>query len=894
MSSHSSKYLRTARRELPDDLAARQRPVITVNAPAGYGKSTLLEAWRKGFVALDRQVVSLVVDPDDRDGDRLTLDLLHAFSPADARRSQMLMGGVGEHGKRAVIMALLAEFSSLAQPTVLFIDDVHWLGETAAAATLRLLITHQPERMTLVLSGRSNLAMFASEALLEGRIVSYGRAQLAFNADDIAEMLRQHGVEPKATSVERIMERTQGWPAAVRLIAMTVQDNEERQDSVLQGLMERRQPLTEYLSDILLARLPIRSAQFLLGISLLRRFSIPLAAATTGMDDAGQLLEDLEWRALPLSPSGDVNLPYALHPLVREFLLVRLRRGDSELLAKFTTSALDWLMANQRTDAAIDLSLDVGDVSGAAQLIDRFSRTAARHYGRHATFLYWCNKVPQGQLSKFPQIQVVRMWSLNVTRRYREADQILAELESAGAQDAAPQTLEPTADRHGIAELIELERCVQLTLRDRWEHLATKVRNWQARWPRPDSLHHGMAYTMIGCGELAASNFDSAIDNLRIAHRLLDECQCHYILAWVNMWTASALTKQGHYRQALATCDETVSLIAAHLGGQTPAEIMLHAQRGFLLYELNRTDEAGAALESGLTALTEQSSIDSLIMGHVALARLQNARRMHLDALETLAEGEHLGWSQDLPRLAIALAGERIDLLLRQGEAGQASALWKRLQRDVEHRSSGSCELAMRDKTHRIEARLALVQGAYAAAHALIEPALCQATKTGQMRKQVELLLVQALALQGAHEKEQSQRLLKRAVDIALPQGFVRVFADEGPAMRTLLSTFVESRRDADPHTAMSQYLGVLTEALQIEKPRAAGDASVVSASTLTRREVRILGMLQSGLSNRELAAALFVSEGTIKWHLKNIYSKLGVPSRVAAISVGRESGLLH
>lgn len=890
----SSKFLRAARRELPSDLSARHRPVITVNAPAGYGKSTLLEEWRKSFVSLGRQVVSLVVDPDDRDGDRLTLDLLHAFSPADARRSQMLIGGLGDHGKRAVIMALVAEFSSLAQPTVLFVDDVHWLGEIAAGSTLRLLITHQPERMTLVLSGRSNLSMFASEALLEGRIVSYGKAQLAFNTCDIEQMLRQYGVEPREVSVRRILERTQGWPAAVRLIAMTVQDDQECQDSLLQGLMERRQPLTEYLSDILLSRLPARSARFLLGISLLRRFSIPLAAAATGMDDASQLLEDLEWRALPLSPSGDVNLPYALHPLVREFLLVRLRRGDPEVLNRFTANALEWLTVNQRTDAAIDLSLDVGDVSGAAQLIDRFSRTGARHYGRHATFLYWCNKIPPGQLSKFPQIQVVRMWSLNVTRRYGEADQILADLLETDAQETADPTSVRGPDDHGVAELIELERCVRLTLRDQWSHLTTKVRIWLSRWPKPDNLHHGMAYTMMGCGELAGSNFESAIDNLRIAHRLLDDCKCHYILAWVNMWMASALTKQGNYRQALATCDEAVALVAAHLGGQTPAEIMLQAQRGFLLYELNRVDEAGAALESGLTALTEQSSIDSLIMGHVALARLQNARGMHLDALETLGEGEHLGWSQDLPRLAIALASERIDLLLRQGEGAQAGELWRKLKRTVEHRSSGSCDLALRDKAHRIEARLALVQGAYPAAYELIEPALCQATKTGQMRKQVELLLVQALAMQGAHEKDHSQRLLRRAVDIALPQGFIRVFADEGPAMRTLLSTFVESRRDADAHTAMTQYLDQLTEALQIEKPRSAGDSSAVTSSTLTRREIRILGMLQSGLSNRDLAAALFVSEGTIKWHLKNIYSKLGVPSRVAAISVGRESGLLH
>ncbi|MGH8518195.1 MAG: LuxR C-terminal-related transcriptional regulator, partial [Panacagrimonas sp.] len=362
----------------------------------------------------------------------------------------------------------------------------------------------------------------------------------------------------------------------------------------------------------------------------------------------------------------------------------------------------------------------------------------------------------------------------------------------------------------------------------------------------------------------------------------------------VGMWSASVLTKQGLYRQALRHCDENVANIASRLGGQTPAEIMVHGLRGLLLYELNRLDEAGAALEHGLTALIEQSSVDSLIMGTVALARLQNARHMHLDALETLAEGETLGWSHDLPRLAIALASERIALLLRQQEPAQAAELWRALKRTVQRRSSAACDLAMRDKASRIEARLALLGGEFEAASERIESTLAQAIHTGQKRKQVELLILQALAARGAGDKDLAFARLRRALEIAMSEGYVRVFVDEGDPLRVLLAELPASPQEQDRRAAMKEYVQLLLTALAPEVPANSTSPSPDHGEVLTRRELKILGRLESSLSNRELADALFITEGTLKWHLKNIYSKLGVASRIGAITTGKARGLLR
>ncbi|TDU28960.1 ATP/maltotriose-dependent transcriptional regulator MalT [Panacagrimonas perspica] len=892
MKPSAQRILKAKRWELSEAFFEQPKPVVTVTAPAGYGKSTLLSEWRKDVVARGSEVVWLVVAEDDRDGDKLTIDLLHAVAPADAQRSQMLLGGAGTKGKRAVIMALLAEIASRSHRTVLFIDDIHWLADSASEPILRLLIANQPRGLGLVLSGRTQESSLVSEALLEGRLTRFASSQLAFDDAEVAALLRQHDVDPRPALVNGIVERTHGWPAVIRLIAMTLQEDPHHQDAFLRGMVDRRQALTEYLSDVLLSRLPERSATFLLRISLLRRFSVSLVAAATGMADARSLLDDLERRALPFSRSGDPALPYALHPLVREFLLARVNREDPVAIAEQSRRALEWMDANRRVDAAIDLSLDVGDIDAAAALIDRYSRMEARNYGRHSTFLYWTNKLPPEHLNRFPKIQCIRVWSLNVVRRYGEADAILHGLEAQVAEQNSRDVLDPSSQRDYVVRAVELERYIQLTLRDQWVGLAPKVRNWIERWPDSDKMDLGIAHVLIGCGLSASSDFEEALHHLRLGQRYWREVKAHYVAAWADMWAVTTLAKQGQVRQALYECDEAVAEVATHLGGQTPAEIMLQAMRGYLLYEMNRIDEAGAALEYGLTALVEQCSVDSLIMGYVALARIQNSQGSQMDALETLAEGEVLGWAHNLPRLAIAVAAERIDLLLRHGEINQALVVWDDLKCSASRKAGREFDNVLRDKASRIEARAALLTNRSARALELIAPALAHAVETRQRRKQVELLLLKAMATQQGDNLHATFAIVQEALDVAMSQGYIRVFADEGPPLQRLLTAYREQRGDALSPASVA-YLQQVQKAFgpRSETSSEAGTAPI--GQELTTRELKVLRKLQSGLSNRELADVLFITEGTLKWHLRNIYSKLGVVSRLAAVSAARQMGLI-
>lgn len=884
---------------LPDAVWQQPKAVVTVNAPMGYGKSTLLSQWQEQCVQHGYWVVSLSASSSDHNGDKLLIDLTEALGREVPESSESVLDSYGSEGKRALVKALLAELGASEPGAAVFLDDIHELVGYPAEAMLRLLLRHQPDGVMLVFSGRSNPSAGVSQALLEGRLQRFDGDRLAFTDDEIKELLRQHHILPREELVERLRERTQGWPAAVRLVALTLEENQEWQDAFVSGLSENPRALTDYLNETLLSQLPPRLYRFLLRLSLLPSFTLPLAVTVTAMDDAALMLEDLERRALPLFRSGNIESTYSLHPLVRDFLLARLRHEGGAVLADSRERAATWLISHGRIDAAIDVYLNAGEIDRAAALINEHALIMVQQYGRHTTYLYWINKLPPEALAKFPEIRLRQAWALDFVHRHEDAEAIRHQLEMeilhSGGIDGGRIL------RDELEKAIELQRCVQAGLRDEALISRSRTQTWLSRWPEGSAFDHATAHTVMAFCEKALSDFDSGLQHARKAQRLGRESHCYYMLAWTHMLVIANLAKQGHYRQALHECDEYLAELAPCLGERAPAVMMLYAMQAGLLYEFNRLPDVSAALGRGLTALIEQSSTDPIIMGYVTLARLQNQEGDHLTALETLAEGENLGRIRGLPRLTVALAAERIVLLLRHGELNQAQRLWEELE-DTPSGDASAASFAntLADKASRIQGRIALLNGNHADVCELVAPTLQHARRTGQKKKQVEVLLLQTLALhQGGHIRE-ALALLREALDLATPEGYIRTFCDEGVPMRELLETYFNETDVADLSAPTVSFLDQLATVIGLRQPDAAAAAPDTEseqggiAEPLTSREVQILAKLRAGPSNRQLADTLFITESTLKWHLRNIYGKLGVTNRLAAVAKGRQLGLLN
>lgn len=885
------------RLQLPEAIWTQNKAIVVVHAGPGYGKSTLLSQWHRQASSSGHRVIWLTAEADDRHGDQLLVDLAAALGRTDTAAGTSVLDSYGSEGRLAMVKALLSDLESRERRTVLFIDDVHEVLEQSASSTLRLLLRYQPNGIVLVFSGRSYPSAAFSKPLLEGRLHRFSADQLALNQDEISRMLAQHGIEPRKELIDQLIGRAQGWPAAVRLVALSLQGEHTSQDHLLAGLIEGTQPLTDYLNDAFLSQQSPRIRDFLLRLSVLRNFTLPLAVAATDMPDAGTLLKELDQRALPISRSGAADPRYALHPLVRDFLLEHLKRNDRPLLEEVRDRARSWLAAQGHVDLAIEVSLDTEDPDTAAALIDEHASVMVQHFGRHTTYLHWINKLPQSELSRFPEIRLRQAWSLDFVKQHADAENIRRELEQQ--RISAPVDQSPlSADK--LEEAIELQRCVEAGLQDRAEEAHTRTQRWLARWPDASIFDRGAAHAVLAFSAKSLSDFNVGLQHARLSQELARQCDAPYILAWGHMLAVANLLKRGQYRQALHEATEYVAELDAQLGEWSRAVTMLHALRAGLLYEFNQLPEAGHALDRGLSTLVEESSTDPVIVGYVTLARIQNVQGAALDALETLAEGEALARGRGLPRLAIALGAERAVLLLHHGEHEQAEAVWQEFRHSPPTGCSSleALQGALEDKSVRIHARTALLQGKHAEACELLAPILRHAKQSGQKKKEVEILILQALALYQSGDERKALSLFSDALKLAMPEGYLRTFADEGAALRPLLSKYLQSACQATPNSPTTKYLEQIAGIIGLSEAEEAAQTTSSQekqplVEPLTSRELHILSRLQAGLGNRQLADSLFITEGTLKWHLHNIYGKLAVSSRLAAVARARELGLL-
>lgn len=883
---------------IPDSVWQVAKPVITISGPPGYGKSTLLAQWRKQCLSMGKRVVLIKATPGDRDGDKLILDMATELQPGEAESASSFLDRFGSAGQVAVLKALLAEADTGDHGTVLIIDDVHELLDQPSEAVLRILLRHQSEALALVFAGRVYPAGVVSVAMLEGRLTRFNTTDLALSKAEASELLLQHGIEAREALVSALMERTQGWPAAVRLVALSLQHDTQQQDSFVGALAENPRPLTEYLNESVLSRLPSHLRSFLKRLALLRSFSTELAAAATGEDDAGLWLEELESRGIPLTHNNDIDPKYTLHPLVRDFLLSRLRTVGGALLSETRDRACDWYTQHGEIDGAIEVTLEGGDLDRAAALILEHAEYTIRQYGRHKTFLYWTNKFPPSALERLPEIQIQQAWTLDFLRRHEEAENLLTAVEHQHDLASA------TGEGSDLQCTIEMQRCVQAGLRDHAKESVARSERWLARWPEADRYEKAAVHAVLAFAYKGLSDYEEGLRHARQGLALGREVNGYYILSWNGMLAISNLVKKGWYRQATHECRQYIEELAPLLGNRSPCVMMLHAMQAGLLYEFNKLSEAGDELGQGMTALMEQSSADPMIMGFVTLARLQILQGNPLEAFDTLAEGEALGHARDLPRLAISLGAERVVMHLRHGELDQARALWDEVQRATASGSRiGAFESAVRDKSSRIHARMALLHGDYAAVCEILGPIVRHTRQTGQKRKLIETLILQALSLNASGEQRKALKVFTEALQIGAPEGYIRLFADEGHQVADLLGLYLNESHD-DERAPTVAYAKQLLDAVapvdtttRTDAPEQGRQSSATDQSTLieplTAREIQILLKLQSGLPNRKLADSLLITEGTLKWHLRNIYGKLAVTSRLAAVTRARKLGLI-
>lgn len=881
-------------------------PLTVIAAPAGFGKTTLLADWLSQSSAAARHVAWLTLEASDSDPMqflRYLLAALQTVAPAIGTRIAPLLRSPQPPPLPSLLPVLANELVDLPGNSLLVLDDYHALDSPGVQQIVAFLLEHLPPQLHLVISGRVDPPLPLARLRARGQLVELRAGDLRFTADEAQRFLQDAmGLRLSATAIAAVEARTEGWIAGLQLAALSLQELPAHQVSAfIDSFTGSHRFVVDYLADEVLACQPAHLHTFLLQTSILERLSGPLCDAVTGAATAGsqQLLEHLERVNLFLVPLDEERRWYRYHHLFAQVLRSRLAATVSAgEVAALHRRAAAWLQEQGHLVEAVNHMLAAQDWEGAARLIEAQGLPLIVQ-GHSYTLEGWLQTLPSALLAQRPRLLNLRATLDFNANQLAAAEQALQAAEAALA-GCAQEEESQAAQSYVLMLRANIARaCGNLASSVAFSSQSLAKLSSSASWQRA-AARLGMAQSFMITGDVGAANQKSiteAIAGVRSYGSRLT--LFNSLLTW-----AEFQRRQGALQQA-ASSYRQANEVASNLFGleAMPNGASYYCGWGSILREWNELELAEQQLLLGQEMIRSgrQTHGDFVTLGYIALARLHSQRGdgpaafATLRELHTLAHERH--FAAELHAQAVAAEA---DIARLQGDLAAALSWAEGSALSLDDETSYA-----KEQPYLVLARIRITQAGRDSSRSL-PPALlglldrlhAEAERSLRRDSLIQILAVRALALEVQNEQQTALQALNRALELAAPQGYCRVFLDEGPPMARLLYQGLSAESFA---LSVRPHAQSLLETLQHEpltrKLAAASSvpaaAPILGGETLTARELEVLQLLAAGQSNLSIAQRLVVEVGTVKRHVSNIMDKLQAQSRLEAVARARSLKLL-
>lgn len=838
------------------------RPVLVVEGPSGYGKTVLAEMW------LERQRTQLTccwvsIDAASCDPVLFLEQLLRAVGAENPGRPE---GGIDDEAARAERFALLcSRLDEEPRGFCIVIDDAHVLADSPsltylanlldiASAKLRIGLTMQPGKIAV---GLGPMTARGQASWIQAK-------HLALTREECEAFARLRGQNLSASQADWLFRATEGWPVLTLLALAAPLDPSPDDVAAVTG----SGPLRSYIYERFVRGLSPDDQAVLFALSCLG--SAPLALLTA-LEPAPARVELalIHFRSLGIVQNRDLDegSVISLHALVREAAGRLVDPGPDRSRDALIREAAEWYWRNGSGAAAVRLALDAGPSLAnlsRAWLIELGFGFIFRS-GQHQTYLDLVERYESVSGAPDPEIDQTAAWALIFQRQFALAESRMTRIERSGVER--------------LIDTVPLQRSVMLSLRDNY----VQGGELSLRWIRTHAGQHtfdmGVASMVSAFSAKCLGCFDDAHVALREGMYCFNVAQSAYGIGWSHVVGAIVLAQAGRYRAALAQVEGGLTRCPASQGFGS-LRTLLRGIEAFLRYERNETERVRELLGEVLPFMADQGVVDAMILGFAAAARARASAGDYGTALDILSEGELIGLQREFPRLTYGLRAERALLLLRNGAANQARPI-------VEGLVAGS---GVRTSASLLQARLALAGGDGNLARACLAPILLRARTLGRQSRLCEILLQMALTEELCGSDAAAYAALSEALEIGSAEGYVRTFLDEGQTVRTLIERWIRHAPIASrPAASLAQ---ALLKCANTTADRGPANPAASANLSFNKRERQILSLLNEGLSNAQLAKRCFISEGTVKWYLHNLYEKLGVGNRTAVLRAVRDMGI--
>ncbi len=884
------------------------RKLTLISAPAGFGKTTLVTEWldnlrgdtQKGNQTVNK-VAWLSLDEGDNDPTRFLTYFIAALNQIEGIDATFGKGALGMLQSpqplpiEAVLPTLINEIATIPDRILLVLDDYHLIEAQPIHDALTFLLENQPPCFHLVIATREDPHLPLSRLRARDQLTELRATDLRFTAFEAAEFLNQvMGLDLSTEDIAALETRTEGWIAGLQLAAISLQGHADT-SRLIQSFTGSHRLLLDYLIEEVLYQQTESVLTFLMQTAVLDRLTGSLCDALTGQDNGQETLEMLERSNLFIVPLDNERRWYRYHHLFADLLRQRLNQTKPKKVSKLHQQASEWYEKDEFINEAIEHSFLSNDSERAANLIEgHIGNLWGR--GEYTNMKRWLDRFPVDLVFTKPHLCILQAWELYTSGHHDAIERYL---------QAAEKLLKPsnhlaTDVIHTMPDqLLDLEsRKIQGRAAVIRTYLATSQGNLQGienysrqaleylpdqdfTWRSTTTNALGDVYSFKGEISEAHKTRLEAVEISKFAGDI-------YLKLITHLKLAETLRQQGELQGVIDLCEQQLQYSKDVRLSQTVAVGWLLAIWGETLAELNYLDRALELTINGVElAERGKRDIDMLAWSYLYLVRVLFTKRDFAGAENIINKVENTTQEYDLPLwVSICKSTWQVRIWLTQEKLDAASQWVAESGLKADGEISSFTEIEYIALT-----RVLLVFGQYQKAARLVQRLLEVAENGKHTVRIIEMLILQAMIFQGDSDQAQAMISLERALTLAEPRGFIRVFVDEGPPMARLL--YEALTRGIAP-----DYTRRLLAAFPIDEPEQAASSQTQAPNSeliepLSERELEVLQLIAEGLTNQEIAARLYLSLNTVKVHTRNIYGKLGVNNRTQAGTRAKALGIL-
>jgi len=851
--------------QLNDDLLQAEgftRKLTLVSAPAGFGKTTLVALWLAG---VQYRAVWLALDQGDNDPARFMTGLLAALGqvhPSIGSATQAMLQSPQPPPAETLITTLINDLAIVPYPFILGLDDYHIIQNPLVHRMVGFLLENQPSQMHLVILTREDPLLPISRLRSRRQLYEVRQANLSFTFGETAEFFRQIiGLDLAQADIEALWRRSEGWVVGLQLAALSMQGCSDLHEFVESFTGSNRYVL-DYLFEEVFSRQSSDTRDFLIKTSILDRLSGRLCDAVAGRIGSQNLLEALERSNLFIVPLDQSREWFRYHHLFGDLLHHRLHLQGDTLEAHLHQRASEWFEQHDFQTEAVQHALAARDWERAAALIHNLSATMLKH-GEVVTLLAWFKRFPEPFIRADPALCLDYSWPLVLSGQSETAESLLAHAEQLAAGNRPLLGAIATAQAYLARGRGDMPRTIELSQRA------------LSLLPETDLASRAILALNLGIAFWHTGQMGEATHALVEAQHAAQESGNFYAQLTGAVFLSRVMAVRGKLRQAAKTSQQAVQQ-----GAKAPILALAQLDLGTLHYEWNDLQASREHCLQGIAISEYSNNVEFQVAGYMLLARLEGALGNRKAAHEALYKAQELVQAGKVPAPTRArYLACQVEIALAQGDVEEAQSRAEQMSLDVDaHPFYRFLGLAGE--------RLLIAQARNAEAAHRLAAKFEVADRAGWAYGAIAVRVLQSLA---AGNKETGSEFLAEALKRAQPEGFIRTFADAGESLVPLLQEVV--RRGIHP-----EYIGQILAVMGKQPPRevklpAPGGWLVVEP--LSERELEVLRLVAAGLSNREIAATLYLSPGTVKTHVHNIYGKLGVKNRTQAVTRAKELGLI-